>query len=629
MPFVIHPTTYCDVCLEAYTNSAPYAIPCGHIFCENCLRNVEPSNCPLCRRPFAEDRKKRLYVELPEPDVARDWMDRVLVSFEADSDEKARLSIELETWLGGQAEDNHVPLRKAWSAFNAYTRLLQRKRQDRETIKSRETELRLKDDETVRAHEAFQADKSALLARVSELSEQVSQLKAQMDPLRSELARYQHTNNPLPRPPEPLDLSRFPSFARPAAESADGFAAYLASNRGSMFPSTSSKRKEKSRQQDSPRSPPSPFSPGQLNIGRNSNVIIPGATPSQRVIPSPDIIPGHAYITHIPASAYVNGYSTGYDEGYNAANMNGTTAPNYASTSAHKLPSRRPAAFEQDDSLEEAIGSLQLSGVPAASAAIASAYRPFDSRRYPTHVYPSHGSERSTASSLSSRPSSVRRSTVQVDGQLRSTQPPPIYAAPIVPTDNRFRTPPPNDPHPVRRETHQQHRPNRQSYSSWGTVHSNAPNSPEGTQGSLGVLGDLLNFPNAGARGNYVTEEWPILDRGLVSTPRMDDELPLGFTRPTAEPRAAHGHSYSVPGPALAMVPETYTHSSHENNRSRAIPRPFSQRLAAELGMASPMENALGLELGLDPYHTTINAPTPRVQLAPYFNSWNLNAASR
>ena len=40
---VVHPSSQCDVCLDAYTWStpakSPHAIQCGHIFCYECVSN--------------------------------------------------------------------------------------------------------------------------------------------------------------------------------------------------------------------------------------------------------------------------------------------------------------------------------------------------------------------------------------------------------------------------------------------------------------------------------------------------------------------------------------------------------------------------------------------------------------
>ena len=52
---VVHPSSQCDVCLDAYTWStpakSPHAIQCGHIFC---YEYVSPSSCsrssPFCGR---------------------------------------------------------------------------------------------------------------------------------------------------------------------------------------------------------------------------------------------------------------------------------------------------------------------------------------------------------------------------------------------------------------------------------------------------------------------------------------------------------------------------------------------------------------------------------------------------
>ncbi|KAF7306754.1 RING-type domain-containing protein [Mycena indigotica] len=530
--------------------------------------------------------------------------------------ERQELADEVDLWLNGQSEDNHAPLRKARSAFSAYNRLLHRKHQDRETIRDYQARLRRKDDENRQAT----VDNSELTAKVSRLSQEITQLQSQIEPLRSELAKYERpTHNPLPAPPQPVDFNRYPAFARGAAESAEGFAAsYLSTNRANLFPtkSSSSKRKGKARQIDTPPpSPPEPFSPGQqLQFGRSANVIIPGASPSQRVIPSPDIIPNHAYVTPLPASAYVNGYSTGYNQGYSAANTNSTFMPNYhTSSSVHQLPNH----FSEPDELDVAMGGLQLQGVPAASAAIAPSRRPAPesapasrstTRSARRQAQPSLNSERSVEVA-SSRPSAPRRTTVQVDNQLHSTQQPHIYAQPPIyaPPPEPVATLPAALPTAWQQLQHR-HNPNRQSYSSWGTIDSNASNSPARTSNSLSDLGSLRNFPY----GVRTTED--ILDRGLVSTPGADDTYPLGFTGPTPQPRRA---------PSSLMNP-TY----HYSTTLETLPRSFSQQPEEEFGLMSApnsMDNALGLELGLEPQEYTINAPTPRVQMGPFVNSWDLN----
>ncbi|KAI0254537.1 hypothetical protein BJV78DRAFT_1184946 [Lactifluus subvellereus] len=64
----VHPDSTCDVCLDQYsfTNIAktPHAIACGHIFCLECLGQLNhPTACPLCRKSFGSDRVKKLHVD--------------------------------------------------------------------------------------------------------------------------------------------------------------------------------------------------------------------------------------------------------------------------------------------------------------------------------------------------------------------------------------------------------------------------------------------------------------------------------------------------------------------------------------------------------------------------------------
>ncbi|KAF8213256.1 hypothetical protein K438DRAFT_1564854 [Mycena galopus ATCC 62051] len=110
MPLVLHESSTCDVCLNEYTwqtpDDAPHAIPCGHIFCRSCLLSIQPPNCPLCRKAFYSDRVKKLHVEPPESDAARDLLHRLALAFDADTDEQTLISEDLNTWLEGRPEDD-------------------------------------------------------------------------------------------------------------------------------------------------------------------------------------------------------------------------------------------------------------------------------------------------------------------------------------------------------------------------------------------------------------------------------------------------------------------------------------------------------------------------------------------
>ncbi|KAJ7139941.1 hypothetical protein C8R44DRAFT_868034 [Mycena epipterygia] len=689
MPLVLHSSSCCDVCLELYTwatpEDSPHAIPCGHIFCRTCLVSVEPTNCPLCRKAFNRERIKKLHVDRPEIDTESGFLQRVALAFDAQTDEQAQLSVDIEPWLDARPENDHVPLRKAWAAFKVYNKLNERRQLDKKTIKEVQRMLRHRTEESEYDRDTFKAVESSLLTQVSDLSSyvllllaassltcavmfvsrQIADLEAQVNPLRLELSKYQHTKNPLPPPPEPVPLDRFPPFARATAESAEGYAAYFTPNGApSWFPNNSPHTAEP----EPPRTDKGKGKQPQYNIyqpaaNQTGNVIIPGATPSQRVIPTDDGN-GHAYHTHVPASAYVEGYANGYGLGYGAASGGVDADANYASTSAYQLPPQ-PRAEEPENFLEDAIGGLRLWGVPTASAAAIApvAARPPDSapvtlplRRRRAYIAPSHHSTDDDASLTSSRPSALRpsalrRSTVQVDGHFddmqapSAWQPPPIYAAPPVRSDAlvRFNTQAPDDGQRVAndfaRRTERQ-RVNRQSYSSWGTVNTN---SPVGTRGSMSEIGDLTSFPLIApveARMNSVGSLDEILDRGLMTTPRQDSRPPLGFTG-AAPVRPGHAHRYSLPGNTFPSLEGLDTHDANSlqrstgvNNRQRTAPRRFSQLSTgtSEFGAVPaampqeppPIENALGLELGMEaaPSHT-ITAPTPRVQVAQFLRSFS------
>lgn len=58
---------------------------------------------------------------------------------------------------------------------------------------------------------------------------------------------------------------------------------------------------------------------GRIATSLSVGMIIPGASPSHRVVPGEDAT-SHAYHTHAPASTYVDGYANGFGQGYGAAN---------------------------------------------------------------------------------------------------------------------------------------------------------------------------------------------------------------------------------------------------------------------------------------------------------------------
>jgi hypothetical protein len=146
----------------------------------------------------------------------------------------------------------------------------------------------------------------------------------------------------------------------------------------------------------------------------------------------------------------------------------------------------------------------------------------------------------------------------------------------------------------------------------------------------------LANF--TGARNSFALSEG-IIDRELVGTPTQDTaHIPLGFTAPAPAQRPVPAHSYSLPGNGVPTIEEAQPYdpnsslqrATRTNNRQRNVPRRFSQLPAdaSEFGMAitpgqTPVENALGLDLGMEAAPAPrIMVPMPRVQMDQFLRSF-------
>ncbi|KAF9473174.1 hypothetical protein BDN70DRAFT_817650 [Pholiota conissans] len=63
----IGPDSSCDICFERFGQDlkAAWSIECGHIFCGECIQNIDdPRLCPMCRSPFEHGSCIRLHVDL-------------------------------------------------------------------------------------------------------------------------------------------------------------------------------------------------------------------------------------------------------------------------------------------------------------------------------------------------------------------------------------------------------------------------------------------------------------------------------------------------------------------------------------------------------------------------------------
>ncbi|TDL20305.1 hypothetical protein BD410DRAFT_377099 [Rickenella mellea] len=186
---VVHPSSTCDVCLEPYSWDAiattPHSIACGHVFCNQCLRNLNPRNCPLCRRPFVIERIRKLHVDVStdhhallqsSTDLEVRQLAESIAAVSTDSaDDEARQEViqRVSTWLESHPLDTHRVLRESVSLLQRYVALKaavvtlreerdafkykwktseQRRKQDKNEAKAQEDSLKSSIAETSRTY---------------------------------------------------------------------------------------------------------------------------------------------------------------------------------------------------------------------------------------------------------------------------------------------------------------------------------------------------------------------------------------------------------------------------------------------------------------------------------------------
>lgn len=57
------PTFTCPICQGAMVS--PSTTPCGHIFCDTCIRDViqkRKKSCPICRKKISKSKIHRVYL---------------------------------------------------------------------------------------------------------------------------------------------------------------------------------------------------------------------------------------------------------------------------------------------------------------------------------------------------------------------------------------------------------------------------------------------------------------------------------------------------------------------------------------------------------------------------------------
>ncbi|KAM6495031.1 hypothetical protein JOM56_009654 [Amanita muscaria] len=110
---VLHPRSCCDVCLEPYSQHSiarsPHALPCGHVFCKQCLDSIRPPNCPLCRGHFMPDRLKKLFVDEPRDADDRllaeenEFLRTLMLFWDGSDGDLVNWTRQVDSWLEGRA----------------------------------------------------------------------------------------------------------------------------------------------------------------------------------------------------------------------------------------------------------------------------------------------------------------------------------------------------------------------------------------------------------------------------------------------------------------------------------------------------------------------------------------------
>ncbi|KAF9067924.1 hypothetical protein BDP27DRAFT_1328002, partial [Rhodocollybia butyracea] len=234
---IVHADSRCDVCLDPYewqadTNvKAPYAIPCGHIFCKQCLESIQSEHCPLCRKRYAREGIKKLHMDPPPTDDEGTMIQKLILAWD---DEVEAVSV-LESIERAASENPHlVQLQKIRADFQ---KLRTRKNDDKFRIRRLEASLGHLQRSNLFDRDVGLAMEASFTSTIEELENTLSQSQSEVQSLRNQLARLEFNNprrekgkgkaraqsytpendalrhNPLPAPPVIIPMERYATLA--------------------------------------------------------------------------------------------------------------------------------------------------------------------------------------------------------------------------------------------------------------------------------------------------------------------------------------------------------------------------------------------------------------------------------
>lgn len=75
----LHNPFECSICCNKYsTVNKPICLGCGHIFCSECINDLEQKICPTCRRQIVDEQCKVIYglIDIPD-DIVESTKNRI------------------------------------------------------------------------------------------------------------------------------------------------------------------------------------------------------------------------------------------------------------------------------------------------------------------------------------------------------------------------------------------------------------------------------------------------------------------------------------------------------------------------------------------------------------------------
>ncbi|KAG6836956.1 hypothetical protein H0H93_000597 [Arthromyces matolae] len=311
---------------------------------------MNPSICPLCRKPFIPDRSKKLItgeiehdsqatggeIERLEDTKHYELLTKLIDSLGTDDRESAVLEVDM--WL--ESGNTNDYLERAHGVFKEYLVLKSERSANIRSIRRLQRDMcRLQVDQENEKENASAIEHS--------LQSQIEELQTHLEGhRRSPTITWGH--NPLPTPPEPFSLEALPFISNRQQNNSVSNDTHL--HHSSDRQNGQSENVDDTREQ---RHPPLASLPTSA-AGRNeptSNYrsgIIPGASPNQRFVPG-ETQSGSAWANMYGQVArsvdpyaltmdYITEYASGYEEGFRMSQQ--YTQP--SSSRRHRHRTRRP-----------------------------------------------------------------------------------------------------------------------------------------------------------------------------------------------------------------------------------------------------------------------------------------------